>query len=56
MDAKDLIKGQEYWYTDGEYKVKAKHLYSSINHAVFSCSGENLSLSTNEVKLYITQK
>jgi len=56
MNVKDLIKGEIYLYTDGTCRVEAKYLYSSINHSVFSCAGEVLSLSCNEVNLYIKKK
>lgn len=56
MNAKELIKGREYWYTDGDQKAAVKYLYSSINHSVFSYNGEPLSLSSVGVQNHIKEK
>ncbi|MDR2920600.1 MAG: hypothetical protein LBV72_14705 [Tannerella sp.] len=55
MNAKELITGNEYWYTAGAEWVKVVFKNERINGYVFTCDGVERELHAHSVEAYIEE-
>jgi hypothetical protein len=56
MDAKELKKGESYYYTAGLQSVEVKYLHENVNKYVFTANGITRELTSRDVKNYIEHK